>query len=96
MRVMLNVTMNTEKSNALVESGQMGGVIQGIMENLKPEAAYFHPRNGGRSITMFLELTESAALPSVVEPFWSQLGATVEITPCMNAQELGEGLGRLG
>jgi len=35
-------------------------------------------------------------LPSLAEPMWLELGATVETIPVMNAEELAEGLSRLG
>lgn len=96
MRLMLSVELNTEKTNELVASGRMGEVIQGIMAKIQPEAAYFHARDGRRAITLFVDAADSASLPSFAEPFWLELNATVEATPCMNADELGTALSRLG
>lgn len=58
--------------------------------------AYFHTRDGRRAITLVVDAPDGATLPSLAEPFWLQLGATVEAVPVMNAEELGVGLGRLG
>src|SRR4051794_25511077 len=96
MRMMLTVEMNTETSNRLVASGDMGGVIQGILAKLQPEVAYFHARDGRRAITLVVDAPDGATLPSLAEPFWLELGATVEAIPCMDASELATGLGRLG
>jgi hypothetical protein len=93
---MLHVAMDTEKSNQLVLDGKMGSTIEGILATLKPEAAYFHPVEGRRGFTLVIDAPDGATLPSLVEPFWLQLGATVEVVPVMNAEELGVGLSRLG
>ena len=88
--------MNTEKTNQLVLDGTIGATIEGILAKLKPEAAYFHPTDGGRGITLVVDAPDGATLPSLVEPMWLQLGATVTAVPVMNAEELGVGLSRLG
>jgi hypothetical protein len=93
---MLQVAMDTERSNQLVSAGTMGPTIEGILEKLKPEAAYFHAADGRRAITLVVDAPDGATLPSLAEPFWLQLGATVEVVPVMNAEELGTGLSRLG
>jgi hypothetical protein len=93
---MLHVAMDTEKSNQLVLEGTMGSTIEGILATLKPEASYFHPAGGCRGFTLVVDAPDGATLPSLVEPFWLQLGATVEVVPVMNAEELGVGLSRLG
>jgi len=96
LRIMLHVAMDTEKTNQLVLDGTMGSTIQEILAKLKPEAAYFHPTDGRRGFTLVIDAPDGATLPSLAEPFWLQLGATVEVVPVMNAEELGVGLSRLG
>jgi hypothetical protein len=96
MRLMLHVAMDTEKSNALVVAGTMGSTIEGILATLNPEAAYFHAADGRRGFTLVIDAPDGATLPSLAEPMWLQLGATVEVVPVMNAEELGVGLSRLG
>lgn len=96
MRVMLQVAMHTEKSNQMVRDGTMGSTIEGILKKLKPEAAYFHPGNGCRGFTLVVDAPDGASLPSLAEPMWLELEATVEAIPVMNAAELAEGLSRLG
>lgn len=96
MRILLNVDLDTAAGNEAIESGRMGQQIQDVLEKLKPEAAYFHPRNGRRGMTLVVNWPDSASLVSLVEPLWLQLGANVETVPCMNADELAEGLARRG
>jgi hypothetical protein len=96
MRLMVQVAMDTEKSNQLVRDGAMGSTIEGILATLEPEAAYFHAVAGRRGFTLVIDAPDGATLPTLAEPMWLQLGATVEVVPVMNADELGVGLSRLG
>ena len=96
MRVMLKVEMDTERTNQLVRDGAMGATIEGILGKLQPEAAYFHATDGRRAFTLVVDAPDGATLPSLAEPMWLELGATVEAVPVMNAEELAEGLSRLG
>lgn len=96
MRVILNVEIDTPTGNERIRSGTMEEALKGILGKLGPEAAYFYPRGGSRAMTLVVDLADNAALAGVVEMFWTELGARVEATPCMNADELAEGLGRLG
>ena len=93
---MMHVSMDTKKTNQLVAEGKMGATIEGILAKLKPEAAYFYPVDGGRGFTLVVDAADGATLPSLAEPMWLELGATVTAVPVMNAEELGIGLSRLG
>jgi len=96
MRLMLHVAMDTEKTNQMVLDGTVGPTIERILGKLQPEAAYFYPGDGRRAFTLVIDAPDGATLPSLVEPMWLELGATVEAIPVMNADELREGLSRLG
>jgi hypothetical protein len=95
MRILLNVEMDTKKTNELIQSGRLGEVMQGILGGLKPEATYFYVRNGHRAFSAVVDAPDNATLPSLAEPMWLQLDAHVETLPCMTPEELTEGLGRL-
>lgn len=46
----------------------MGEVMQRLMGSLKPEAAYFHPVNGNRGMTLVVDAPDGASLPSLAGP----------------------------
>ena len=96
MRTLLEVDLDTETANRLITDGTLPQVVEGILAALEPEAAYFHARDGHRAMTMVVDLADEASIPAVCEPFWHQLNARVTAHPCMNADELRTGLGRLG
>ena len=96
MRMMLMVELDTKTANPRVADGSINDVLQGILEKLKPEAAYFYARGGRRAFTLVVDAPDAASLPSLAEPFWQEANAHVEAFPCMNADGLQEGIGRLG
>ncbi|MFJ3667678.1 DUF3303 family protein [Streptomyces sp. NPDC090106] len=95
MRVMLRATLDTAKANEVLGSGKMQDLMAEMMEHIKPEAAYFGPAGGRRTCFLVFDMQESADLPPIGEPFFSQLDAEVEIFPVMNAEDLRTGLSRL-
>ncbi|MCH6161071.1 hypothetical protein [Streptomyces marispadix] len=95
MRMMLRALMDTQMSNQTIENGQMQKVVDSLMEELKPEAAYFSPHNGRRACIFVFDMQESSQLPAVAERLFRTMGAEVEVQPVMNREELQKGLAAL-
>jgi hypothetical protein len=95
MRTLVQVELDTELSNKLISSGSIQQTMNELMGTLKPEAAYFYSANGRRTMTMVVDLADESSVVTVCEPFWLSLHASVQLYPCMNAEELQAGLGRL-
>jgi len=93
MRMMIKFSFPVEPGNDLVGSGKVNRVFQSIMEDLKPEAAYFFPENGQRAGLLVVNMTDSSDLAKMLEPFWFGLKADVSATPVMNGEDLQKGLG---
>ena len=96
MRVMLRVAIDTDRANRMMAEGTLGSTIEEILAGIGPEAVYFHTLGGRRAITLVADVPDGASMPSLNEPFWQHLGATVEVEPVLTADELGVGLSRLG
>ncbi|HZP50009.1 hypothetical protein [Actinocrinis sp.] len=96
MRTMLTVELDTEVANKQIGDGSMGKAVEEVLSTLKPEAAYFYPHNGHRAMLLVVDLPDEASIVSTCEPFWLQLGAHVELVPCMSADDLRSGLSHLG
>lgn len=92
MRMMVTVKLDTETGNELIQSGKIGDAVEQVLQQLKPEAAYFMSLGGHRAIVMVVNITDPSELVPISEPFWQQLNATVEVTPCMTAEDLKAGL----
>ena len=95
MRVMLRAQLDTQVSNEAIKKGTLQKLMQSMTEQLKPEAAYFGPNEGGRSCTFVFDMQDSSELPTIAEPLFEELGAKIEIYPVMNAEDLQKGLAAL-
>ena len=97
MRMLVDIRMPLEPFNALVKNGTAGQVIQKILDDLKPEAAYFAARDGKRGGILVLDVADASKIPSVAEPFFLHFNASVSFHPCMTPEDLGKaGLEELG
>jgi len=96
MRMMLKARMDTAAASKAIQAGRMPTVMQSLMEQLKPEAAYFGPDGGHRTAFIIFEMDDPSQLPAISEPLFSELGATVELFPVMDRADLERGLSALG
>jgi len=92
---MLKVTVPVEQGNKAVMDGTLPKVIQETVERIKPEAAYFTVDGGKRTAFFFFDMAEASQMPQIGEPLFMTLGAAIEVTPVMNAQDLQKGLASL-
>ena len=86
--------MDVEASNAAIKSGKLGEVIGSMMERWKPEAAYFTAVDGCRGGFIVFDLKDPSDIPVICEPFFHELGAKVELMPCMTVDEVRAGVGK--
>src|SRR5580658_8768206 len=89
MRMLLRVSIPVEAGNAAAKDGTMGATIEGILADLKPEAAYFFADDSGqRSGSIVFDLKDPSQIPAVAEPWFLAFNAHVEIHPAMNVDDL--------
>ncbi|MBT2395475.1 DUF3303 family protein [Streptomyces sp. ISL-100] len=92
MRVMLHAHVDTEAGNEAIRKGTMPQMLDSVIQELKPEAAYFFPSMGRRSCMLVFDMQDSSQLPKAAETFFMELGADVEVVPVMNHDDLKKGL----
>ncbi|MFF5444519.1 hypothetical protein [Streptomyces sp. NPDC012888] len=92
MRVMIRGHVDTSAGNEALKNGRLPAVMNDLMEKVKPEAAYFGLAEGVRSFFIVCDLTDSSALPALLEPLFFELHAEVEVQPVMNPEDLRKGL----
>jgi hypothetical protein len=99
MRMIVYVSFPVEPFNAAVRDGSAEAKMKRILDEVKPEAAYFTDRHGQRSAVLILELEDASQIPAIAEPWFLLFGAGVEIHPVMGPQDLAsaglEGLGKV-
>ena len=94
MRVMMKVRIPTEAGNAAIKNEELPRTFAKFIDKTKPEAAYFVADHGYRTGFLFFDLKNPADIPSVAEPFFLKLNATIEITPAMNAADMKAGVAK--
>jgi hypothetical protein len=92
MRVMIKFAFPVDAGNDAIRSGKMEKVFQGILEELKPEAAYFFPEGGERAGLFVVDMKESSQVVEIAERFFFGLNARIEMVPVMAAEDLQKGL----
>jgi hypothetical protein len=91
MRFMVEVIWDTEKGNELARKGNLGKIAQSILEEIKPEAAYFLAQEGNRSAILFVNMEDASQIPAIAEPWFLAVNATVEFKPVMVMEDLLRG-----
>lgn len=95
MRVLIKANVDIERGNEAIRTGKMPEIVQGALERIKPEAAYFGPLDGCRSMLLVVDIPDSSQIVPTLDPLFSDLGATLEVTPIMNLDDLKTGLSQL-
>jgi hypothetical protein len=89
MRTLLRVSIPVEAGNAAAKAGTLGTMVEKILADLKPEAAYFFADdNGNRSGSIVFDLKDPSQIPAVAEPWFLAFNARVSFRPIMNPQDL--------
>ena len=90
MRFLVKVSMPNEPFNSLVKNGSADKIMQQIMGDLKPEAAYFAEMQGKRTGILIVNFEQTSQIPAIAEPWFLKFNAVVEFHPCMLAEDLGK------
>jgi hypothetical protein len=92
MRMMLKLQIPVETGNEAVKSGAVGTAVRAFAERAKPECMYFTLGDGWRTAYFVFDMQSSSEMPRLLEPLFMEMDASIELTPCMNAEELITGL----
>lgn len=88
MRCIIKVQFPVEKSNEAAKAGKMSKSLKAILDEIKPEAAYFTAERGQRGCILVVDLKDASQIPMVAEPFFLAMNASVEILPAMTLEDL--------
>lgn len=88
MRMLMSVDFPPEPFNTLARSGKVGQIISRILEEIKPEVAYFTERDGKRGGIFVVNLERSAEVPKFSEPFFLNFNADCTFRIAMLPEDL--------
>jgi hypothetical protein len=89
MRMVMKVWMPVEPFNTLVRNGTAGAKMQQVLEDIKPEAAYFTAQDGHRGGIIIVNINDTSEIPRYAEPFFLNFNAEVQFHPAMTPEDLG-------
>jgi len=88
MRFLLHISLPVDKFNHAVREGTAGEKLRRILEETKPEAAYFCAKDGKRGGFLVVNMSDASEIPRFAEPWFLHFDATVEFLPAMTPQDL--------
>ena len=86
------VLVSRRWGNAAIRTGKVEKVFQQLIEDLKPEAAYFHAVDGDRGGFFVVNMQESSQIAEIAERLFFGVSAKIELVPVMTADDLRKGL----
>jgi hypothetical protein len=97
MRMLMLVSLPHDKFNVAVVNGSAAEKMKRILDDAKPEAAYFAEIDGRRTAVLVVEVGDASKIPAFAEPWFLTFGADVHFHPVMTKEDLGKaGLDALG
>jgi hypothetical protein len=97
MRFVVHVSFPPEKFNQAVLDGSVAAKMGRILDETKPEAAYFCAKDGRRGGYLIVNMNDVSEMVKLAEPWFIQFDASVEFLPAMTPADLQKGdLGSVG
>ncbi len=97
MKMILTVTFPHDTFNILIKKGTIGDVLNQIMGDLKPEAAYFSLNEGKRNIFMVVNVNSPGDYVRYAEPFFLKFNADIKYDIVITPEEIqNSGLEAIG
>ena len=87
MRFFFKISFSVEAGNQAAKKDGFKS-IQTILDQQKPEAAYFAAQDGKRSALLIINLEDASQIPAIAEPWFLALNAAIEVTPVMVPEDL--------
>ncbi len=88
MRFMITFRIPTERGNAAARDGSLPDILQSVLEDLKPEAAYFSDIEGARGGYLVVNMDDASQIPAIAEPLFLAMDATVQIHPVFTPEDM--------
>ena len=87
MRFLFKAQWPVKAANAAIKDGDMPETLRSILDEVKPEAAYFLASEGMRTSLLVVNL-DDAVHSRLAEPWFHAFHAAVELVPLMTLDDL--------
>jgi len=88
MRFILQAILPPEKFNRMALEGAVSQKLNRILEETKPEAAYFVAIEGKRCAMLVINMESASEIPKYAEPWFINFDAEVNFMPAMIPDDL--------
>jgi len=88
MKFIVHVSLPVQRFNEALRDGSAGKKMGRILEETKPEAAYFTSTDGNRGGYLVYNISQASELPRLAEPWFLSFDAKVEFHAAMTAEDL--------
>jgi hypothetical protein len=88
MRVLIHVSFPCATFNAALRDGSAAKKLGPILEETKPESAYFATTDRNRGGYMVYDIKQASEIPGLCEPWFLNFDAKLEIQPVMVPDDL--------
>jgi hypothetical protein len=90
MRFVMHISLPVDKFNQKVRDGSAPKIMGRILEETKPEAAYFCAQDGRRGGFLIVNMNQTSEMPKLAEPWFLNFDAAVVFMPTMTPEDLGK------
>ena len=90
MRILLKIEIPTQKGNEVIKKGTLAQTMKSILDEQKPESAYFATSGGNRAGYLVFDLKDAADMPKIAEPWFLAFDAKIDASPVMTPEDLGK------
>ena len=88
MRFLFKISMPVEAGNAQAKNGFK--TMQKILDEQKPEAAYFAADGGKRTGFLIINMDDVSQIPAIAEPWFLAFNASIDCSPVMTPADLAK------
>jgi hypothetical protein len=90
MKYIMKLRMSIEKGNEALRDPNFGHKMNGLLTDIKAEAAYFTTICGQRGAYIVLNINDASEIPGISEPFFLWLDAELDWLPVMKPEDLAK------
>jgi hypothetical protein len=88
MKFIVHVSLPAHKFNEALRDGSAGKKMTRILEDTKPEAAYFTSTDGNRGGYLVYNISQASEIPRLAEPWFLNFDAKIQFEPAMTPDDL--------